>query len=77
MELFGTLGVDRRRLVHWSEPGDRAALAVLVTRSRPASCDVVLENCTFQQIAEQNVLDHVQGLKLTNVKLNGKKLVAG
>jgi hypothetical protein len=39
--------------------------------------DIRLENCNFNQIAEANILDHVEGLRLSNVKLNGKKLVAG
>jgi polygalacturonase len=39
--------------------------------------DIRLENCDFNQIAEANVLDHVVGLKINNVKLNGKKLAAG
>ena len=39
--------------------------------------DIRLENCDFNQIAEANILDHVQGLKANRVKLNGKTLVAG
>jgi polygalacturonase len=39
--------------------------------------DIRLENCAFSQIAEANILDHVVGLKINNVKLNGKKLAAG
>jgi polygalacturonase len=38
--------------------------------------DVRLENCTFNQIARPNVLEHVEGLKLTNVIINGKPATA-
>lgn len=39
--------------------------------------DVRLENCTFDHIAEPNVLDHVEGLQLKGVKLNGKPMPLG
>ena len=35
--------------------------------------DVQLEDCAFNGIALPNVIDHVEGLKLTRVKINGKE----
>jgi polygalacturonase len=34
--------------------------------------DVRLEDCTFPQITQPNVIEHVEGLHLNNVKINGK-----
>jgi polygalacturonase len=34
--------------------------------------DVRLADCTFNNIAQANVVDHVEGLKLERVKINGK-----
>jgi polygalacturonase len=34
--------------------------------------DIRIENCAFNNIAQPNVLDHVDGLKLSKVKINGK-----
>ena len=39
--------------------------------------DIRMENCTFNNIEKQNVLDHVMGLKVSNVKINGKTIAAG
>src|SRR5439155_17390380 len=34
--------------------------------------DVHLENCTFDNVAKENLLKNVQGLELRNVRVNGK-----
>lgn len=34
--------------------------------------DIRLINCTFEQAAEKDVIEHVQGLQLTDVRVNGK-----
>lgn len=36
--------------------------------------DIRLENCSFDRIAKPNVLEHVEGLKLTSVTMNGKPM---
>jgi polygalacturonase len=36
--------------------------------------DVRLENCTFENVAKENILKNVQGLELRNVHVNGKLL---
>jgi polygalacturonase len=36
--------------------------------------DLRLQDCTFDNIAYPNVLEHVEGLLLTNVKINGKNV---
>jgi polygalacturonase len=51
------------------------ALQLRGFRSSPIR-DVRLENCTFNQIARPNVVEHVEGLKLTNVTINGKPATA-
>src|SRR5262249_43959199 len=38
--------------------------------------DIRIENCAFSNIAMPNVLDHVDGLKLSKVKINGKAATA-
>ena len=38
---------------------------------------VRISNCTFNNAAEPNVMENVQGLKLTAVKRNGELLTAG
>ncbi len=35
--------------------------------------DIKLVNCSFDNVAKGNVLEHVQGLQLTNVRINGKQ----
>jgi len=39
--------------------------------------DIRMQNCTFNNIEKQNILDHVNGLKISNVKINGKRIAAG
>ena len=34
--------------------------------------NVRLENCTFDNVAKENVVKNVQGLELKNVRINGK-----
>jgi polygalacturonase len=34
--------------------------------------DIRIEDCTFQNVARPDVIEHVEGLKLTNVTVNGK-----
>ena len=36
--------------------------------------DVELEDCTFNNVAKGNVIEHVRGMELENVQVNGKKL---
>ena len=38
--------------------------------------DVRLENCTFNNVAKENIVKNVQGLELSNVRVNGK-IVSG
>jgi len=33
---------------------------------------VRLENCTFDNVAKENMVKNVQGLELKNVRINGK-----
>ena len=39
--------------------------------------DVQLANCTFDNVAEGNIVKYVDGLKLTNVRVNGKLVTGG
>jgi hypothetical protein len=34
--------------------------------------DIVMKNCTFEAIEKPSVLKNVRGVKLENVKINGK-----
>ena len=34
--------------------------------------DITMKNCTFSQIEKENIVKNVQGVKLENVKVNGK-----
>jgi polygalacturonase len=36
--------------------------------------DIRLTGCTFEQVAQPNVLEHVQGLSLSDVRINGKRI---
>ena len=36
--------------------------------------DVELEDCTFNNVAKGNVIEHVQGMELENVRVNGVKI---
>ncbi len=36
--------------------------------------DIVLKNCDFAKVTNKNIVKNVKGLKLENVKLNGKKV---
>lgn len=38
--------------------------------------DVRLSNCTFERVAKPDVVKHVKGLSLSNVRMNGKKVSA-
>ena len=52
------------------------ALQVRGFRSAPIR-DLRLEDCTFDNIAEANIIEHVTGLQCANVKINGKPFVTG
>ena len=36
--------------------------------------DIRLDDCTFDQVAQPNVLENVQGLRLSDVRINGKRI---
>jgi hypothetical protein len=38
--------------------------------------DIHLENCRFENVAEANIIENVQGLALNGVTINGKSLNA-
>jgi hypothetical protein len=39
--------------------------------------DIRLHNCTFRHAAEANAVEHVEGLTMEGVSINGKLLQAG
>ena len=39
--------------------------------------DIRLTDCTFENVAKQNVIENVQGLKMSRVTLNGERLASG
>lgn len=39
--------------------------------------DIRIENCKFNNVARPNVVEHVEGLKLTNVTVNGRPAATG
>jgi polygalacturonase len=51
----------------------RAAISIRGYKSAPVR-DIRLQDCTFEQAAQPNVIENVEGLKLENVSVNGKKL---
>ena len=51
----------------------RAAISIRGYKDAPVS-DVRLRDCVFEQAAQGNVLENVEGLKLENVTVNGKAL---
>jgi hypothetical protein len=51
----------------------RSAIAIRGYKDAPVR-DVRLRDCTFDQAAQANVLENVEGLKLDNVTINGKKV---
>lgn len=34
--------------------------------------DIALVNCDFQGVADRSIVRHVEGLRLTNVRVNGR-----
>lgn len=39
-------------------------------------CDISLEHCTFDNVARPNVIENVRGLRLSDVKINGKMIAS-